>query len=191
MEFLTSQALRSRRGCSWIGLGPLQSEVHHPFPSVLPLMTGCRLLHQRALSLSPGMTTRLRCPLQVVRARWLSFPRPLRISGSCGILHCIRFFEAGRVVSRWKSCWFSEPPSGAILPEVHEELTRLWKAPFTARNKSGSSSPSPPSMVEPLWGTRASPLWSSLWPCNCDQQPLPLCGVIRVSPRGPVCTRKV
>ncbi len=27
--------------------------------------------------------------------------------------------------------------------------------------------PSPPSMVEPLWGTRASPLWSGLWPCNC------------------------
>ncbi len=28
-----------------------------------------------------------------------------------------------------------------FFPEVHEELTRLWKAPFTARNKSCSSSP--------------------------------------------------
>ncbi len=37
--------------------------------------------------------------------------------------------------------------------------------------------PSPPSMVGPLWGTRASPRWSGLWPCNCVQQPLPLCGV--------------
>ncbi len=50
--------------------------------------------------------------------------------------------------------------------------------------------PSPPSMVEPLWGTRASPLWSGLWPCNCVQQLLPLCGVNRVSPHGPVSTRQ-
>ncbi len=46
--------------------------------------------------------------------------------------------------------------------------------------------PSPPSTVEPLWGTRASPWWSGLWPCNCVQQPLPPCGVTRVSPHGPV-----
>ncbi len=46
--------------------------------------------------------------------------------------------------------------------------------------------PSPPSMVGPLWGMRASPWWSGLWPCNCVQQPQPLCGVIRVSPHGPV-----
>ncbi len=51
--------------------------------------------------------------------------------------------------------------------------------------------PSPPSMVEPLWGTRASPLWSGLWPCSCVQQSLPLCGVNRVSPHGPVSTRQV
>ncbi len=50
--------------------------------------------------------------------------------------------------------------------------------------------PSPPSMVEPLWGTRASPLWSGLWPCNCVQQSLPLCRVNRVSPHGPVSTRQ-
>ncbi len=46
-------------------------------------------------------------------------------------------------------------------------------------------------MVEPLWGTRASPLWSGLWPCSCVQQSLPLCGVNRVSPHGPVSTRQV
>ncbi len=50
--------------------------------------------------------------------------------------------------------------------------------------------PSPPSMMEPLWGTRASPLWSGLWPCSCVQQSLPLCGVNRVSPHGPVSTRQ-
>ncbi len=50
--------------------------------------------------------------------------------------------------------------------------------------------PSPPSMVEPLWGTLASPRWSGLWPCNCVQQSLPLCGVNRVSPHGPVSIRQ-
>ncbi len=30
MEFLTPQALRCRRRCRWIGLGPLQSEEHPP-----------------------------------------------------------------------------------------------------------------------------------------------------------------
>ncbi len=33
----------------------------------------------------------------------------------------------------------------------------------------GAPPPSPPSMVEPLWGTRASLQWSGLWPCNCVQ----------------------
>ncbi len=32
--------------------------------------------------------------------------------------------------------------------------------------------PSPSSLVEPLWCTWATPLWSGLWPCNCVQQPL-------------------
>ncbi len=46
--------------------------------------------------------------------------------------------------SRWRSRWFSAPPpphSFTILLEVQEELTRSWKAPFTARNKSCNSSP--------------------------------------------------
>ncbi len=33
------------------------------------------------------------------------------------------------------------PPPVPFFPEVHEELTRSWKAPFTARNKSCGSSP--------------------------------------------------
>ncbi len=32
-------------------------------------------------------------------------------------------------------------PPVPFFPEVHEELTRSWKAPFTARNKSCGSSP--------------------------------------------------
>ncbi len=76
------------------------------------------------------------------------------------------------------------PPPVPFFPEVHEELTRSWKANLVA------PPPLPPSKVEPLWGTRASPLWSSLWPCNCVQQPLPLYGVNRVSPHGPVSIRQ-
>ncbi len=67
VEFLTPQVLRSRQGCCWIGLGPLQSKVHHPFPSVLPLMTRCRSLHRRALSLS-GDDTSAALPLSGVVA---------------------------------------------------------------------------------------------------------------------------
>ncbi len=44
------------------------------------------------------------------------------------------------MVSRWGSHWFSAPPPVPFFPEVHEELTRSWKAPFTARNKSCISS---------------------------------------------------
>ncbi len=51
-----------------------------------------------------------------------------------------RSFEAGWMVSRWGVALFSAPPPVPFFPEVHEELTRSWKAPFTARNKSCSSS---------------------------------------------------
>ncbi len=33
------------------------------------------------------------------------------------------------------------PPPVPFFPEVYEKLTRSWKAPFTARNKSWSSCP--------------------------------------------------
>ncbi len=36
---------------------------------------------------------------------------------------------------------FQRPPPLPFFPEVHEELTRSWKAPFTARNKPCGSSP--------------------------------------------------
>ncbi len=90
---LTPQALRSRRGYRWFGLGPLLSGVPHPFPSVPPLMTRCRSLHRRASPLSPGMTTRLRCPFgcgSVVRARPRDDGYAFRAAenvGLCGILH--------------------------------------------------------------------------------------------------------
>ncbi len=67
---------------------------------------------------------------------------------------------------------FASEPSGGIHYCSSCPRVRNWK------------------MVEPLWGTRASPLWSGLWPCSCVQQSLPLCGVNRVSPHGPVSTRQ-
>ncbi len=36
---------------------------------------------------------------------------------------------------------FQRPPPVPFFPEVHEELTSSWKAPFTARNKPCGSSP--------------------------------------------------
>ncbi len=36
---------------------------------------------------------------------------------------------------------FQRPPPVPFFPELHEELTRSWKAPFTARNKPCGSSP--------------------------------------------------
>ncbi len=124
--------------------------------------------------------------------RWrLCFPGPPRTSGSCGILHRVPtllgwtsgfsggvalVFSAPLRCHSFRKCMRSLQAHGRhlLLPEIN-----LVAPP-----------PSPPSMVEPLWGTRASPLWSGLWPCSCVQQSLPLCGVNRVSPHGPVSTRQ-
>ncbi len=143
-------------GCRWIGLRPLQSGVYHPFPSVLPLTSRCRshCIGGRALSLQGW---RLCCVApfgcgSVVQARprdngylsraaprplvWNPPPRPDSSRLDEG------FLGWGRVGS--------QRPSPLPFPEVHEELTRSWKAPFTPRNKACSSSPSPPLMVEPM-----------------------------------------
>ncbi len=113
-----------------------------------PLMTGCRLLHRRALSLSgyddsaalspsgvvalsepdPEMTAMLSRAAENVRLMWN--PPPCPDSSS---LH--DWFLGG-------GCAGSQcPPSVPFFPEVHEQFTSSWKTPFTARNKSWSSSP--------------------------------------------------
>ncbi len=52
----------------------------------------------------------------------------------------------------------SQPPTLVpFFPEVHEELTGMWKAPFNAWNVSVGPSPSPPLMAVWLWVTSASP----------------------------------
>ncbi len=91
-----------------------------------------------------------------------------------------RSFEAGRVVSRWGSRWCH---SSRKCMRSSQDRGRHLSLPET---NLVAPSPSPPSTVEPLWGTRASPWWSGLWLCNCIQQPLPPCGVTRVSPHVPV-----
>ncbi len=71
----------------------------------------------------PEMTAMLSRASENVRLVWNSPPRP----------------DPSRLDE-----WFLGsqcPPPVLFFPEVHEELTRSWKAPFTARNKSGSSSP--------------------------------------------------
>ncbi len=121
-----------------------------------------------------------------------AIPGPPRMSGSCGILHrvpilraCMTGFlvEVALVLSAPLRCHSSRKCMSSL-----QVRGRHLSLPET---NLGAPPPLPPSMVEPLWGTRASPRWSGLWPCNCVQQPLPLCGVIRVSPYGPVCTRQV
>ncbi len=64
----------------------------------------------------------------------------------------------------------SQPPTPVpFFPEVHEELTGTWKAPFTT--VPVGPPPSPPLMVAWLRVTRASPLWSGLLLCNCALTP--------------------
>ncbi len=76
------------------------------------------------------------------------------------------------MVSRWGSRWFSAPPlrchSSQKCMRSSQDRGRHLLLPET---KLVAPPPSPPSMVGPLWGTRASPRWSGLWPCNCVQQP--------------------
>ncbi len=121
MEFLIPQALRSCRGCHWIGLGPLQGGVPHPFPSLLPLMTRCLSLHRRAssLSLSGDDDSAALSPSGVVA---LSEPDP----------------EMTAMLS-----WAAENVGLVWNPPPRPDPSRLdeWLAPFTARNKSCGSSP--------------------------------------------------
>ncbi len=112
-----------------------------------PLTTRCRSLHRRVSSLSPGMTTRLRCPFgcgSVVRARPEMTAMLSRAAENVGLVWNPPprpdpsrldewFLGGGRAGSQ-------RPPPVPFFPEVHEELTRSWKAPFTARNKSCGSS---------------------------------------------------
>ncbi len=69
-------------------------------------------------------------------------------------------------------------------PEVHEELTKSWMAPFTARSRLSTSS-----ILTTLGGpggTRAFPRWREWWRCTCAHKTPPLGGTVRVSRPRPV-----
>ncbi len=190
-EFLTPQELRSQRGFRWFGLGPLQSGDTTLFLRCSPWWQEVDRCIGGEVSLSGDddsavLPHTFGCGSLVwARPRDDGYAFPGRRE------FLAQSFEAGRVVSRWESCWFSVPSSGDILlgsawgayktVEVTFHCTKqiLWLLP-----------PPPPSMVEPLWATRASPLWSGRWTGNYVQQPPPLCGVSRVFPHGPVSIRQ-
>ncbi len=121
MEVLTPQALRSRRGYRWFGLGPLLSGVPHPFPSVPPLMT-MSVAASEGEPLSPGMTLGCVAPFGVVA---LSEPDPemtamlSRAAENVGLVWNPPPRPDPSRLDEWflggGSRWFSAPPSGAIL----------------------------------------------------------------------------
>ncbi len=164
MEFLTLQALCSRRGCRWIGLGPLQSGVLHPFPSVLPLTTRCRSLHRRALSLSGDDDSAALPPLGVVA---LSEPDPemtamlsraARLSsvGVALVLSALFLCHSSRKCMRSlqdRGRHLSLPETNLVAPAPHQSR---WQSRFGVHG----------------------------------HQPPPLCGVSRVFPHGPVSIRQ-
>ncbi len=109
-----------------------------------------RCIGGRALSLRGWRPEAALAPsgeVSVVRARprddGYVFPGPPRmVTGSCGILHHIPLLRGWTSGFLQLGCAGSQrPPPVPFFPEVHKELTRSWKAPFTARNKSCSSSP--------------------------------------------------
>ncbi len=124
-----------------------------------PLMTRCRSLHWRALSLSLwgwwlGCVAPFGCG-SIVRARprdngYAFLGRRALMSGSCGILNRVPIRVPKRVVSQWGSGWFSAPPSGAILPgsawgaykfvegTFHCPKKILWLLPLTTLDGGAS-----------------------------------------------------
>ncbi len=119
-EFLTPQALRSRWGCRWSEMGPLQSGVHHPFPSwpswgAPPDDQMLIAASEGSLSLwgwLPGCVAPFGCG-SVVRARprddGYAFPGRRECRARVESSTASRSFEAGWVVSCWGSRWFSAP----------------------------------------------------------------------------------
>ncbi len=124
-----------------------------------PLMTRCRSLHWRALSLSLwgwwlGCVAPFGCG-SIVRARprdngYAFLGRRALMLGSCGNLNRVPIRVPKRVVSQWGSGWISAPPSGAILPgsargaykfvegTFHCPKKILWLLPLTTLDGGAS-----------------------------------------------------
>ncbi len=78
------------------------------------------------------------------------------------------------------------PAPVPFFPEVHEELTSSWMAPFTARSRSSASSFLTTLDGEWPGGTRAFPRWRERSRCTCAHETPPLGGTVRVSRPRPV-----
>ncbi len=114
-EFLTPQELRSQRGFRWFGLGPLQSGDTTLFLRCSPWWQEVDRCIGGEVSLSGDddsavLPHTFGCG-SLVRAR----PRDDGYAFPGRREFLAQSFEAGRVVSRWESCWFSVPSSGDIL----------------------------------------------------------------------------
>ncbi len=82
----------------------------------------------------------------------------------------------------------SQPRSAPVpfFPEVHEELTKSWMAPFRPEAARPPPPSSLPSTVEWPGGTRAFPRWRERSRCTCAHETPPLGGTVRVSRPRPV-----
>ncbi len=82
-----------------------------------------------------------------------------------------------------------QPPPVPFFPEVHEEVTRSWKAPFSAETGLVPPPSSPPSTAERPKGMWRSPQSSAPLPCSFARKALPPGGVIHAFRPGPVSSR--
>ncbi len=74
--------------------------------------------------------------------------------------------------SRWRSRWFSAPPPPTPVPfswKCRRSLQDRGRHLSLPETNLVTPPPSPPSMVEQLWCTLASPQWSGLCAC-CTRQ---------------------
>ncbi len=141
-------ALRYRWSCLGNGLAPPMEGGYRLYPLALPPTIGCRSLHWRVSQTNPEMMVQYRChPPGGQRCRiriqiwWLCLPGPLRVLGSSGGLHRVPNPQGWTIgFSGWPALVLRAPPRLPFFPEVHDELTGTWTAPFTARNRSSGSS---------------------------------------------------
>ncbi len=86
--------------------------------------------------------------------------------------------------------WFLGAERGCtpvpFFPEVHEELTSSWMAPFTARSRSSASSVLTTLDSGVAGGMWAFPRWRERSRCTCAHKTPPLGGTVHVSRPRPV-----
>ncbi len=112
--------------------------------------------------------------------------RPLRMKVRWGCPPRVLSSPPHRTQS-WRPCLPGQPWASGFFPEVHEELTKSWIAPFTARSRSSASS-----ILTTLDGgvargyAGAFPRWRERSRCTCAHETPPLGGTVCVSRPRPV-----